>query len=198
MALEEINKAVLESVQHEAELIIKAAQKEADEKKKSAQRNAEEKAERQYQTAIRNIDEEMARKLVQVQGQINKEILKEKNQIINQVFQKAKQEILRIPENEYQQLMQKLMERAIANESNGILRVHKDDLNIFKTLVTNWNAQKGAGAITIDEQNYLPARGGFLFIGKGFQIDQTIDTLLADLQRELVPVIAQKLFTENT
>ncbi len=193
MALEEISKAVLESVQREAELIIKSAQKEAEEKKKSAQRSAEEKAERVYQISIRNIDEEMARKSVQVQGLINKEILKEKNIIINQVFQKAKDNILKTSGQEYQQLMERLLTHSIPQGAKGQIRVHKEDLELFKNLVNKLNASHGV-QLSIDENNKLSSRGGFIFASEGYQIDQTLDTILGDLQRELVPVIAQKLF----
>ncbi len=197
MALEEISKAVLGSVQREAELIIKSANKEAEEKKKNAQRSAEEKAERLYQLAIRNIDEEMARKSVQVQGQINKEVLKEKNIIINQVFQKAKEVVLKSSGQEYQQLMEKLLSRAIPKGGKGSIRIHKDDMELFKGLISKWNTAQGTD-LTLDEKNFLPSRGGFLFIADGFQIDQTIDTILSDLEREIVPIIAQKLFGGNT
>ncbi len=196
MALEEISKAVLESVQHEAELIIKSAKNEAEEKKKSAQRSAEEKAERLYQLAVRNIDEEMARKLVQVQGQINKEILSEKNKILSQVFQKAKNEILHLSAQEYQQLMEKWMNQAIPADIQGSLCIHKDDLQLFKDLVAKWNNSHET-KISIDEEKYLPSKGGFLFVGKGFQIDRTLDTILSDLERELIPIIAKNLFTEK-
>mgnify|MGYP000001288486 FL=1 len=196
MALDEISKAVLESVQREAELIIKSATKEAEEKKKNAQRNAEEKAERLYQLAIRNIDEEMARKSVQVQGQINKEVLKEKNIIINQVFQKAKELVLKSSGQEYQQLMEKLLSRAVPQGSKGAIRVHKDDLELFRNLINKWNANYGT-VLTIDDKTFLPSRGGFLFIAEGYQVDQTLDTILGDLQREIVPEIAQNLFIGN-
>ncbi len=196
MALDEISKAVLESVQREAELILKSAKKESEEKKKNAQKNAEEKAERFYQLAVRNIDEEMARKSVQVQGQINKEILKEKNIIINQVFQKAKEVILKSAGQDYQQLMEKLLARAIPQGIKGSIRVHKEDLELFRNLVNKWNATHGT-VLTIDDRNCLPSRGGFLFVAEGFQIDQTLDTILSDLQREIVPIVAQRLFVGN-
>lgn len=197
MALDEISKAVLESVQREAELILKSAHKEAEEKKKKAQREAEEKAERAYQLAIRNIDEEMARRAVQVQGQINKEILKEKNIIINQVFQKAKEVLLGLPVQEYQELMERLIARSIPEGSKGVIRVHRDDMELFKNLISKFNASRGT-SLTLDEQNTLNSRGGFLFISDGYQIDQTLDTLLSDLQKDIVPVIAQRLFAGNS
>lgn len=195
MALEEISKAVMESVQHEAELIIKSAQKEAEEKKKNAQKTAEENAEVTYQTAIRNIDDEMARRLIQVQGQINKQVLQEKNQIINQIFRQAKDEVLNLSSDEYSQLMRRILEKSIPQGTQGCIRVHKDDVGLFQAIVNERNASAGTTELTIDENEFLSDRGGFLFIGKGYQIDRTLNTILSDLQRDLVPVIAQKLFT---
>ncbi len=92
--------------------------------------------------------------------------------------------------------MEKLLTRSIPKGSKGSIRVHKDDVELFKSLISKWNTTQGT-ALTLDEKNFLSSRGGFLFIADGFQIDQTLDTILSDLQREIVPVIAQKLFVGN-
>ncbi len=193
MALDEIRSAVLESVKHEVDLIIKSAEKEAEEKLKKIREEAERECEIWYQTATRNIDEEVSRKLVQVQGQINKEILKEKNEIINKVFEMAKTQILSLPLSEYENWMKGLFLKTIVDGMVGKVRVHKDDVDLMMKLITEVQNSKKVN-LTVDGENYLKERGGFLFIGDGYVVDHTLGTILNDLQRELVPEIARKLF----
>lgn len=192
MALEEISNAVLESVRHEVDLIIRSAQKEAEEKLRKVREEAEKECELWYQTATRNIDEEVSRKLVQVQGQINKEVLKEKNEIINKVFEKAKAQILSLPPTDYEKWMRGMLKKTITEGMVGKIRVHSEDVDLIRRLLSEIESIMKV-SLTVDNE-YLKERGGFLLIGKGYIIDYTLATILSDIQRDLVPEIAKKLF----
>lgn len=193
MALEEISSAVLESVKHEVELIVKSAQKEAEERLKKVQEETQRECELWYQNAIRNIDEEVSRRLVQVQGQINKEILKEKNEIINKVFEKAKEKILSLPHSEYESLMKNLLLKSVTEGMKAKVRVSKEDVDLFKRITSELITIKKCSLI-VDDVEFLRERGGFILIGEGYIVDHTLATILSDLQRDLVPEIAKKLF----
>ncbi|MCX8064837.1 MAG: V-type ATP synthase subunit E family protein [Candidatus Hydrogenedentes bacterium] len=193
MSLEEINSAVMESVKREADLIVKSAQKEAEEQLKKIREETERECELWYQTAIRSVDEEVSRKLVQVQGQINKEVLKEKNEIINKVFERAKQRILSLPTSEYEVLMKGLLLKTVTEGMKGKIRVHRDEVEIFRKIIGELSNTKQV-LLVIDDIEYLRERGGFLFIGEGYIVDHTLGTILSDFQRELVPEIAKQLF----
>jgi len=43
----------------------------------------------------------------------------------------------------------------------------------------------------------LAERGGFVFVSEGFEVDQTLGTLLEDIQRELAPHIAAEMFADT-
>jgi len=196
MALENINEAVLSQARTEAEHILKVARKTAEEKVQAARESIEREGERRYQAAVRAIEEEFARSLIQAKGAANKELLNKKNQCLQTVFDAAKQQILGFSSLEYTNAMRKLLENA-AGTGGGMLRIHPDDKPCFDMVLADFNIGRAPGTeVRIDTAQPLPTRDGFVFVGEGFEVDQTLSTLLEDIQRELAPHIAADLFSE--
>jgi hypothetical protein len=48
--------------------------------------------------------------------------------------------------------------------------------------------------IVLDETGLLHQPGGFVFIGEDYEVDQTLGTILKDIEVEIMPVIARELF----
>lgn len=200
MGLDKISRAVLEAAQNEADHILKAAKKAADEKVAAARAAAEHEAERKYQIAVNVIGEELQRQLIQVRGAANKEILARKNERLRQVFDAARQKILALPEPEYANLMRSLLDRSVGPQGGqqaGLVRMHPQDEKLFAQLLADLNKQRGpAVQLKLDAAKPLDARGGFMFVGGSYEVDQTMATLLSDIERELAPQIAAKLFAD--
>lgn len=195
MALEQISQAVLETARTEADHLLKAAQKAASEKLDHARRAAEQEADRRYQAATRTIEENLARKLIQEQGVANKELLARKNAILQRIFAQAREEILDLPSGEYTAVMEKLLRRA-AEGRGGVLRVHPSEYTVFEALLASFNAARPeVQHVRLDETQPLAERGGFIFISTEFQVDQTLATLLNDIEYKLAPHIAAGLFS---
>ena len=92
--------------------------------------------------------------------------------------------------------MGRLIEK-VAGNSGGRLRVHKDETGIFTKILSNINEKRNTETrIILDESNPLNERGGFIFLGINYEVDQTLGTILKDIEQEMLPVIAQKLFSE--
>jgi len=194
MGLDNISRSVLEAANKEAEHILKAAKLAADETIASAKAAAEQDGERKYQAAVRAIEEELGRQLIQVRGAANKELLAKKNQRLREVFDTAHEQILAFPENEYAGIMQGLLEKSAA-EGGGAVRVHPDDEAVFSRLIEEINkGRSGDEQVKLDKDKPLEQRGGFVFVGESYEVDQTLGTLLADIERELAPKIAAELF----
>jgi len=51
--------------------------------------------------------------------------------------------------------------------------------------------------ITLDRNDWLPKRGGFIFVSADFEVDQTLDTMLQDIEHDMLPAIASELFPDN-
>jgi len=194
MGLENISGAVLDSARVEADHILKVARKAAEDKLKAARKAAEQDAERQYQAAVRAIEEEFSRKLIQVKGGANKELLSSKNQCLRKIFDVAREQILSLPPEKYAGVMHTLLARAAA-EYGGRLRIHPKDNDVFAAALAELNQERPPEArIEIDEADPLPEQGGFVFVSEGFHVDQTLRTLLTDIEHELAPQIAAEVF----
>jgi vacuolar-type H+-ATPase subunit E/Vma4 len=194
MALEQISQAVLDTARTEADHIIRAAEKAAAAKVDEARRAAEQEGERRYQAAVRAIEEDFARKLIQAKGAAGKELLAKKNGCVRRVFDEACEAILSLPRAEYAQVARGLLERS-AGSCGGRLRFHPQDRDLFAEILAAFNKTRTADTrVEPDDSNPLAERGGFIFVGGSFQVDQTIGTLLADLERDMAPEIASELF----
>lgn len=194
MALEQITQAVLDAAHKEADLIIKSAEKTVADKLAAARKVAEQDTERRYQAATRAIEDELAQKIIQLQGTANKELLEKKNGLLRQVFQQAKEKILTLPEAEYAAIMQRLLGSA-GIDCAGKLRVHSSENAIFETIVAGFNAGNPQEVqVSLDMEQPLGERGGFIFVSDSFEIDQTLATLLANVEHEMAPQISAELF----
>lgn len=194
MALDNINKAVQDAARAEADLILKAARKAADERVAAARREAEAEEERRYQAAVRAVEEDFSRKLIQLRGTANKELLAKKNARLQQVFDAARTQILGFSQEDYAAIMRRLLSGAVGN-APGKLRVHPQDKDCFQRLIAEINKSRAADTqLGLDESAPLAERGGFVFVSRDFAVDQTLATLLADIERDVAPEIAAELF----
>ncbi len=195
MALDQITQAVLEAARTEADLILKTAKKAADDNLASAKKAAELEADRRYQAMMRASEEELSRKLIQLQGAANKEVLQRKNAVMRQVFTEARKRILALPVEEYASILRKLL-RSTVTDRGGKLRVHPAETDLFERLAADFNQNRpDALKVTIDGEHVLSERGGFIFVSDVFQVDQTLDTLLENIEYELAPLISAELFS---
>ena len=191
MAFEQITHAVLDTARVEAERARKAAEKAAADKVRAARQTSEAECERRYQAAIRTIDEDFNRELTQIVGAGNKELLAEKGRCIRRVFDLARQRILALPDDTYRAVMRRLLN---APPKSGRIRLHPDDVSRFKPLIEELNAARAGGSrLTIDESQPLPEPGGFIFVSDAYEVDQSVRTLLQDLEYELAPHLAREI-----
>ena len=196
MSLENIRQTVMKASESEAQRIINAAKKQAEQQLASQKSAALEESERLYEARARSIDEGYGRRLIQIKGKNGKELLERRNATLREIFDTARQTILNWPDDEYRAVMKRLAER-VGGKKGGVLRVHHDDSPLFQALVDELNIQRDSGGqLSVDREYSLPERGGFIFIGAEFEIDQTLKTIMDEIERELLPVIARELFSQ--
>lgn len=193
MGLERISQSVLAAATTEAEHLVKAAQRAAEERIQDAREAAERDGERQYQNAVRAIEEEFARKLIQCRGKSGKDLLARKNECLRTVFDHAKAAVLDLPENTYMAVMRRLLERS-AGADGGAVLVHTEEHSRFQRLLDECNRNRSPEAQVRLDATALTTCGGFWFVCGKYEVDQTLDTLLKNMERELAPQIAAELF----
>ena len=193
MGFEKISRAVLAKAKDEATTIIDGAKKSRGDFLKLKKEAAEQEFDRLCKLRVQAIEEEHNRKLIQIKGAAGKQILDKRNALLRSLFEKAKKEILDWPSDKYAGVMGRLMERVVGSQE-GKVRVHPKDQDVFQKVLSGLNEGRGDATITLDQSAPLPERGGFIFVGADFEVDQTLDTMLKDIEHDMLPAIASELF----
>ncbi len=196
MGLEKIRHAVFSEADAEATHIIESAKKKNSDFLKGRKEAAEQEFERLWKFRTQAIEEDYSRKLIQLQGAAGKQILDRRNVLLKALFEKAEQEILAWPLEQYGKVMSRLIEKA-AGKLEGKIRIHPDERNLFEKILSGLNQDRGDAKITLDPNDWLPKRGGFIFVSADFEVDQTLDTMLKEIEHDLLPGIAADLFPEK-
>lgn len=194
MALETIQRSVLESATAEANRIVKAAEQHAGDRVARETDAIRREEEHRYTLAARAIEDAASRKVSRAKGEASKRLLERRNALLERVFEEARKSILALPRDKYAADMQKRLEAA-AGKSGGEVRVHADDKDVFEAMLSSFNATRDANAkVTLDMSAPLTQRGGFVFVAGSYDVDQTLDSLLAGLRHDLEPRLAAELF----
>ncbi len=193
MGLEKIRQSVLADARAEAARIIDAAKGGNATFLKSQKETAEQDFDRLFKVRAQAIEEEYNRKLIQLKGTASKRVLDKRNILLKSLFERAKHEILAWPSERYAKVMGRLIENA-AGRIGGRIRVHPDETDLFEKVLSELNRNRGDAKVTLDRKTPLPERGGCIFVSASFEVDQTLDTMLRDIEHDMLPAIASKLF----
>ncbi len=196
MGLEKIRQTVLAEAKTEATRIIDSAKKTTASLLMLQKETAKQEHDRLCKLRMQTIEDEYNRKLIQFKGAAGKQVLDKRNALLRSLFDKAKKEILDWPSEKYARVMGRLMERAVGSQE-GKIRVSPEEKDVFGKVLSKLNEGRGDAKITLDESAPLPERGGFIFVGADFEVDQTVDTLLKEIEHDLLPAIAADLFQEK-
>jgi vacuolar-type H+-ATPase subunit E/Vma4 len=193
MGLEKIRQSVLAKARAEAAGIIDDAKRKNAALLKSQKESSEQEFDRLGNLRMQAIEEEYNRKLIQLKGMAKKQILDKRNILLKSLFERAKQEILAWSPEQYARVMSRLIENAAGNLA-GKIRVHAEEENFFQKILFGLNKGRGDAKIAFDQTAPLPERGGFIFVGANFEVDQTLKTMLKDIEHDMLPAMAPELF----
>ena len=196
MGLEKIRQAVLSEAKAEATRIIDSARQTTASFLMLQKETAKQEHDRLCKLRMQAIEDEVNRKLIQFKGAAGKQVLDKRNDLLKSLFEKAKKEIQAWPQEKYAEVMGPLIENS-AGRYRGKIRVSPEENAIFGKILSKLNEGRGDARITLDESAPLPERGGFIFVGADFEVDQTVDTLFKEIEHDLLPVIAADLFQEK-
>lgn len=195
MGIEKIREAVLSEARKEAAHIIETAKKHYASLMNIRKEEIASEVDRLYKVRTSAIADEFNRKLIQFKGMAGKQVLERRNLLLNALFEKAGETLLSWPAEKYGSFMAGLIER-VARDSGGKLRVHRDEEGIFIKILSDINEKRSPETrIVLDESNPLNERGGFIFVGTNYEIDQTLGLLLKDIKQEMLPIMAKELFS---
>src|SRR3989339_591286 len=188
MSLTDITNKILSDANKKAENIIGDGQKELD--KILAEKN------QQIVNAIQIIKDRSKERALKIQEQTEfKERMLKKNilltvkqELIDQVFETAKEKLLKLNDEEFINLMVKMLQSTdMVEDAEIITSSSKKDL-IKKAI------QKAGLSYKISDKNLPKGEDGFILSSKIVEVNNTIENYINTSKKEFSVVIAKRLF----
>jgi V/A-type H+-transporting ATPase subunit E len=195
MEAEQVIKKILADAEGQAQKINKQAQdKLAAEKAKQDAELADYKKE-SLAIARKRAEDEKSHMLAAARMEAAKEYLQEKNNILDQVFEKALEKIEKLPDDDYLQLMKKLMLEAVETGNEEVIVDPKEKL-INKAFIDNINGRLGSkGSLQLSATKQDIGRGFILKRGK-IKTNVSVKVLLEQVRKELEIDLAKDIFAD--
>jgi V/A-type H+-transporting ATPase subunit E len=198
MQAEQVIDKILSDARAEADKIRQQAEeREAAEKAKLDEEMA--RFERETQgLAKKAAEDERSQRLAVARMEIAKEYLVGKTALLGEVFAQARERIEKLPDNEYGDLMGRLMATAVEQGDEQVV-AGKNDPRIDQKLVGEVNARlqgQGKGHLTLSSDK-ANIGGGFLLRRGKIRTNVSIGVLLERARTDLEIELAKDLFSKD-
>ena len=131
------------------------------------------------------------------QLEARKLILAAKQEVLEETFRQALEDLLHLPEQEYVELLAKLIVQASQSGTEEVIFSQKDRPRYGKAAVTRANELLGGkGRLTLAVET-RPIGGGFILSDGAVEVNGTFETLVRLQRRELDAAVAKVLFDDG-
>jgi len=193
VTVENIRNAIIADAEKEAERIREAGRKKCDEKFRRARQALQRNFERRVAEAEQHQQNVKNRAIIALRSSLSMKLLDAKNAAIDQTFDAAVQKVINLPDNGYKELLLKWL-RAAPQQRGTLILNERDKQNLGRELVESINRDRAEDtAVTLAEE---PGEmiGGFVLRTAKYEIDKSLDSIVAKLKEEMSPEIAAELF----
>jgi len=145
--------------------------------------------------ATKAAQEKKSRLLAAARMDVAKELLKEKKQALDSVFEIAKQKLKSLPDEEYRDLMKKLMLKAVETGDEEVI-VDASDGRIDQKFIKNMNRELGPGFkgnLRLSEQKEAIG-AGFILRRGNIMNNASLDVLVSQTRKDMEIELAKELF----
>jgi V/A-type H+-transporting ATPase subunit E len=194
MDAEQVKSKILSDAQAEAEKI----RRDAGEKETAEQAQLDSQLEKyQKQTdklANKAGEDKKSHILAAARMEIAKELLAEKRKLLDEVFEKVQKQMATLPDNEYRQIMSKLMIAAAETGDEEVV-VDNNEKRINEDFIGEVNRQLGSkGHLKLSDHRETIG-GGFILTSGKIKTNASIPILLEQARKELETELAKELFS---
>ncbi len=195
MNAEQVVQKILSEAQSQADKITAEANAKVSEQQAQIDKELAKYAQETEQKAVAAGEDKLARMLASARMQISKEYLGAKVSLLDKVFQQARQRIKDLPDDQYEELIQQLMEKAIESGDEEVI-VGKDETRIKNGLIKRVNRKLGPGF----KGNLQLANdtadidGGFILRRGKIQVNVSLDVLMTQAREAMELELTQELF----
>jgi len=195
MQAEQVIEKILSDAKAEADAIIKEAEAKAAAEKAKADARLADYRQQAEALAQQAAEDEKSHILAAARMEAAKEYLAEKTRIMDAVFKRAEQRLAELPENEYRELMGRLMAEAVETGDEEVL-VGQSESRIDQNFINEVNGKlpegKQGNLKLASERHDLP--GGFVLRRGKIKTNVTPAVLLEQAHNDLVIDLAKTLF----
>jgi V/A-type H+-transporting ATPase subunit E len=188
------------------EKILAEANAEAEKLKKQAQeKEAAEQAkldgqlsqfnEQTETLAQKAAEDEKSHVLAAARMDIAKQLLAEKGKILDEVFTQSSQQLQQLPDDQYRQLITKLMLQAVETGEEQVI-LDKDEARIDQQLIVQVNQQlsaNGKGGLKLSDQK-RDLGGGFILSRGKIKTNVSFKVILDQARKDLEIDLAKEVF----
>lgn len=196
MEAQQVIEKIRSDAQAEADKIVKAAEAKAAEEKAKADAELAEYRKQAEALAQKAAEEEKSHILAAARMEAAQERLAEKTKILDSVFEQAQQRLTTLPDDEYRDMMKRLMPQVVETGQEEVL-IGKNESRIDQRLLDEVNAglsgsKKGALKLAAERHHQ---QGGFILRRGKIKVNLTLPVLLGQARNELVIDLAKMLFS---
>jgi len=193
-----IKAKILEDAESRASQILEQAKAEAREIVESALKEAERKRADILGKAESDGMELYRRLLSEANLEGRKEILKTKQELIESAFSLALDKLCKLPDKDYQKLLENMAAEAATDEEGEILLSEKDRNRIEKDFIKNINkriSSSGKNGKLVLSRDSIKTAGGFVIRYDDMEINNTFEVLFEMLKPRLENDVVRILFS---
>lgn len=180
----------------EAEKIANAAEEKHSDEREKLEKELSEYREQTKVLAAGAAKDRKLRLLAGARMEVGKENLATKRQLLDEVFSAAAQQLKSLDDNQYREMMTKLMLKAVQTGDEEII-VGKNETRIDQGFIKQINRKLGAGFkgnLRLSEQRE-DIDGGFILKRGKIKTNVSFEVLLAQAREELEIELAKELFS---
>ncbi len=195
MSTQRVVEAILSHAKDEAEKILSEARSRIDAEQAAHEAEMERYQHQTKQLAQTAAEEWKMRTLAAARMNSRRELLAAKMRWLDEVFARAKTRIMSLPEDQYQELMIRLMIQAIRTGDERI-RIAVGETRINEKMVKQLNRQLGPGLkgnVQLDSER-MNISGGFVLLRGKIQVNASVDVLIEQARQELEMDLSRELF----
>ena len=195
MDAEQVVEKILADAKAEAEKIKQQAKENDTAEQEKLNEQLKEHKKQTKILAKKAAEEKKAHLLAAARMALAKELLAEKRKILDELFEQARQKLLSLPDEQYSELMTKLMLDAVETGDEEVIVDHNEN-RINQEFIKQINRRLGPGYkgnLRLSQQkNNLG--GGFIFKRGKIKNNLSFEVLLARARKELEIELAKDLF----
>ena len=194
MSVEEIKKRILNKAESEANLIVNKARERIKEEKNTFESEQKTIFSERTQKEIEKINSELKKRIDQEKLKESRAILKRKNELLEGVFSEVIEKIASLPKAQYKKFLIDMIVKD-APKGKSVLFLNKKDMGLFpEKVISEVNKSLGKGREIVLGTHPVDIKGGFILKGEEVEIDDSLETIVKDVEEKEEIRISKELF----